>query len=73
MGVDFIVLTGNPGVGVTNRAIVDTVKIYKENLGDKLVIVAGKMHAAGILSEAGEKIITKEDIKEFANAEADII
>lgn len=73
MGVDFIVLTGNPGVGVTNRAIVDTVKIYKENLGDKLVIVAGKMHAAGILSEAGEKIITKEDIKEFANAGADII
>lgn len=73
MGADFIVLTGNPGVGVTNRAIIETVKIYKENLGDKLVIVAGKMHAAGILTEAGEKIITKKDIKELAEAGADII
>lgn len=73
MGVDFIVLTGNPGVGVTNKAITETVKVYKENLGDKVVIVAGKMHAAGILTEAGEKIITTKDIKEFAEAGADII
>lgn len=73
MGVDFIVLTGNPGVGVTNKAITETVKIYKEHLGDKVVIVAGKMHAAGVLTEAGEKIITTKDIKEFAEAGADII
>lgn len=73
MGVDFIVLTGNPGVGVTNKAITETVKVYKEHLGDKVVIVAGKMHAAGILAEAGEKIITTKDIKEFAEAGADII
>lgn len=31
------------------------------------------MHAAGILSEAGEKIITKKDIDEFILAGADII
>lgn len=73
MGVDFIVLTGNPGIGVTNKAIADTLKIYNENLGDKVVLIAGKMHAAGILSEAGEKIITKKDIDEFISAGADII
>lgn len=73
MGVDFIVLTGNPGIGVTNKAITETLKLYKENFGDKVVLVAGKMHAAGILSEAGEKIITKEDVKAFAEAGADII
>ena len=73
MGVDFIVLTGNPGIGVTNKAITETLKLYKENFGDKVVLVAGKMHAAGILSEAGEKIIAKEDVKAFAEAGADII
>ena len=73
MGVNLIVLTGNPGIGVTNKAITDTLKVYKKHLGDRVVLVAGKMHAAGILSEAGEKIITKEDVKAFAEAGADII
>ena len=73
MGVDFIVLTGNPGIGVTNKAITEPLKLYIENFGDKVVLIAGKMHAAGILSEAGEKIITKEDVKAFAEAGADII
>ncbi|MCI5699958.1 MAG: haloacid dehalogenase-like hydrolase [Lachnospiraceae bacterium] len=73
MGADFIVLTGNPGIGVTNQAIIATLKRYREHLGDRVVLVAGKMHAAGILAEAGEKIITKEDVKAFAEAGADII
>lgn len=73
MGADFIVLTGNPGIGVTNKAITDTLKLYRKELGDSVVLIAGKMHAAGILGEAGEKIITKEDVREFAEAGADII
>ena len=73
MGADFIVLTGNPGIGVTNKAITDTLKLYRKELGDSVVLIAGKMHAAGILGEAGEKIITKNDVKEFSEAEADII
>lgn len=73
MGVNFILLTGNPGTGVSNTAIVDTLKVYKKELGDKLVLAAGKMHASGILSEAGENIITKADIKAFREAGADII
>ena len=73
MGADFIVLTGNPGIGVTNKAITDTLKLYRKELGDSVVLIAGKMHAAGILGEAGEKIITRNDVKEFAEAGADIV
>lgn len=73
MGVDFIVLTGNPGIGVTNKAIIDTLKLYKENIGDDVVLIAGKMHSAGILSECGENIISKKDIENFILSGADII
>ena len=73
MGVNFILLTGNPGIGVTNEAIVQTLKLYKQELGEQLILAAGKMHASGILTEGAEKIITKEDIEAFAAAGADII
>lgn len=73
MGVNFILLTGNPGVGVTNAAIVQTLQVYKREFGDRLIFAAGKMHASGILTEGAEKIITKEDIQLFAEAGADII
>ncbi len=73
MGVDFIVLTGNPGIGVTNAAIIDTLKLYREYLGEQVVLIAGKMHASGILSESGEHILTEEDVHAFAQAGADII
>ena len=73
MGVDFIVLTWNPGVGVTNQAIVRTLREYRERFGDQILLIAGKMHAAGILSESGENIITEEDVRAFAEAGADVI
>lgn len=73
MGVDFILLTGNPGTGVSNKAITETLEVYHKEIGDKVVLAAGKMHASGILSEAAEHIITREDIKAFADAGADII
>jgi len=73
MGVGFIVLTGNPGIGVTNAAITDTLKLYREHLGEQVVLIAGKMHASGILSECGEHILTEADVRAFAEAGADII
>ena len=73
LGVDFILLTGNPGIGVTNEAIEQTLRVYKEAFGDKLILAAGKMHASGILTEGAEKIITEADIAAFAAAGADII
>ena len=62
MGVDFILLTGNPGIGVTNEAIEQTLRLYKQRLGDRVILAAGKMHASGILTEGAEKIITQADI-----------
>lgn len=73
MGVDFILLTGNPGTGVTNRAITDTLKVFRRELGDRLVLCAGKMHASGVIGEGGEHIITREDVRSFAKAGADVI
>lgn len=73
MGVDFIVLTGNPGIGVTNKAITDTLKLFREHFGNDVALIAGKMHAAGILSEGGENIITETDVTAFCEAGADVI
>ncbi|MBR5268583.1 MAG: haloacid dehalogenase-like hydrolase [Lachnospiraceae bacterium] len=73
MGVDMVLLTGNPGNGVKNQAITDTLRTLKAELGDKLILAAGKMHASGVLSEGGEHIITKKDVEEFIEAGADIV
>ena len=73
MGVDMIVLTGNPGVGVDNEAIIQALSRLKEAVGDRVILTAGKMHASGIISEAGEKILTEKDVEVFVDAGADVI
>ena len=73
LGANFILLTGNPGIGVTNEAICQTLAVYKRELGDKLILAAGKMHCSGILSEGAESILTREDVRLFREAGADII
>ena len=73
MGVDMIVLTGNPGVGVDNEAIIQALSRLKEAVGDRMILTAGKMHASGIISEAGEKILTEKDVEAFVDAGADVI
>ena len=73
MGVDMILLTGNPGNGVSNKAITDSLKALKKTVGEDVILAAGKMHASGIITEAAENIITEKDIKSFIQAGADII
>ena len=73
MGVDMIVLTGNPGVGVDNEAIIQALSRLKEAVGDRVILTAGKMHASGIISDAGEKILTEKDVEAFVDAGADVI
>lgn len=73
MGVDMIVLTGNPGVGVENDAILQALSQLKEAVGDRVILTAGKMHASGILSEAEEKILTENEVESFVDAGADVI
>ncbi len=73
MGVDMVLLTGNPGNGVGNRAITDSLAAIRSAVGDRLILAAGKMHAAGVISEGASHIITKEDIKAFRENGADVI
>lgn len=73
MGVDLIVLTGNPGNGVSNDAIVQALREIHAAVGDRVLLAAGKMHASGIAGEGGEKIMTPGDAEAFMNAGADII
>ena len=73
MGADMIVLTGNPGMGVTNNAIIRSLQQLKASVGDQVVLTAGKMHGSGILSESGEKIITLQDVDAFIAAGADVV
>ena len=50
-----------------------TLKLYREELGDRVILAAGKMHAAGVLTEAAEQIMTKEDVRRFREAGADVL
>ena len=42
MGVDLIVLTGNPGNGVSNELIVEALKAISAAVGDRVLLAAGK-------------------------------
>lgn len=73
MGVDYIVLTGNPDTGVSNAAMISATRKLKDAVGNDVILITGKMHAAGSLKEAGTNIITKETIQELVSAGSDII
>lgn len=67
LGLDFILLTGNPGTGVTNKLIADNVKIAKEYFNG--IIIAGKMHSSGV----DEPVVSIESAQKFIDAGADIV
>lgn len=73
MGVDLIVLTGNPGNGVSNEAIVHALREISAAAGDRVILAAGKMHASGVAGEGGEHIMTAADAQAFMEAGADVI
>ncbi len=73
MGVDLIVLTGNPGNGVSNAAILSSLTAISRSTKGRVALAAGKMHASGVIGEGGERIITEEEVRQFAQAGADII
>lgn len=72
-GVRFITLTGNPGVGVDKQAIATSLLELKEAVGQDMILIAGKMHASGIVNEANTKLITIEDVTTYIDNGADII
>ena len=73
LGVDAIVLTGNPGMGVTNSSLATAVARVRATAGSDMLIMAGRMHASGSPTEAGAKILDARSIHGFVEAGADIV
>lgn len=67
LGFDFICLTGNPGTGVSNKEIIKALKVAKEKFVG--LIIAGKMHGAGV----NEPVVDLNAIKDFIMNGADVI
>jgi hypothetical protein len=73
MGARILVLTGNPGNGISNQALADALKQIRDAVGDRMVLVTGKMHGAGVVNESGRQLITPQDIARFVDNGADIV
>jgi hypothetical protein len=73
LGVDAVVLTGNPGMGVTNASLARAVRHARTAAGDDLLLMAGRMHAAGSAVEAGGRIVHERDVVGFVEAGADVV
>ncbi len=72
-GAQIITLTGNPKTGVSNDRIEGAIREARKELGDRVILIAGKMHSAGTAGEMGEDIISKAVIGRFLEAGADVI
>ncbi|MEJ8548369.1 haloacid dehalogenase-like hydrolase [Brevibacillus borstelensis] len=73
LGFDFICLTGNPKTGVTNKEIQEAVRTARDVMGTEALIIAGKMHGAGVEGEAGRDLVAKQEVIGFIEAGADMI
>ena len=67
LGFNFVCLTGNPGTGVTNESIARAIKNAKKYFSG--LIIAGKMHSAGV----DEPLVDLKAIGKFIEAGADVI
>ena len=67
LGMNFVCFTGNPGTGVTNTEIEKTIKLAKKYFSG--LIIAGKMHGAGV----DEPVADIKAIESFIEAGADVI
>ena len=68
-GFDFLVITANPNTGVSNQKILEAIEDINKKVGDKLIIMAGKMHMAGY----NEELLDEKLIKSMIEAGSDVI
>lgn len=68
LGFDFICLTGNPGTGVTNKEIEKAIEKARTHFSG--LIIAGKMHGAGVTESV---VPSEEQIVRFIEKGADIL
>ncbi|MBG9981642.1 haloacid dehalogenase-like hydrolase [Aerococcaceae bacterium DSM 111020] len=67
LGLDMICLTGNPAAGVSNQAIIDSIHLARNHFDG--MIIAGKMHSAGV----AEPVITLDIAREIIEARPDVL
>lgn len=67
LGFNFVCFTGKPGSGVTNKMITQAIKTAKANFSG--MIIAGKMHGAGV----DEPVADEASVKAMIDAGADVI
>ena len=67
LGLHYIMLTGNPGMLVSQETILNAIKMVRE-ISEDIVIIAGKMHGGGIGNDYQLDVIEK-----FSQAGADIV
>lgn len=67
LGFNFICLTGNPGTSVTNDAIKHAIELSREHFDG--LIIAGKMHGAGV----DEPVMNLEIAKQFVETGIDML
>jgi len=68
LGFDYVVLTGNPKTGVTIDSIAKATKDLRQICGDKILVIAGKMHGAG-----GDNVYSLDDFDCMVHAGADVV
>lgn len=71
-GARFIVLTGNPGTGVTWETIARKVEELRSFLGPEVPLMAGKMHGAGTWQNDGAWL-EEEILERLAQAGANVL
>lgn len=67
LGLDYVMLTGNPGNCVTQETILDAISLVR-SVSQEIIIVAGKMHAGSVGNDYNLSIVPA-----FAEAGADIM
>jgi len=72
-GADFVVLTGNPKVGVSHDSIVKSIEAIKKNFNNKILIIAGRMHASGDRNAIGRNLVDTKKLHDMIDAGTDII
>jgi hypothetical protein len=70
LGTDFLWLAGNPGTGASTQLIAQGVAEVADAVGDQVIIIAGKMHGAGL---GRADVISENAIRDYAKSGADII
>ncbi len=67
LGLNYIMLTGNPGMLVSQETILDAITLVRE-VSDEILVIAGKMHGGGVGND-----YNLDMVKKFSDAGADIM